>query len=86
MHMNARTSTALERVRDSPVPVTDKAANQAAVGTYWRFNGETAKLRITRSTLHLEDILISPTTAEDLGDAGGVAPDAMPIAFNDAAV
>lgn len=84
MYMNSCTSTFVERVRIPPVMVTDKAAIQAAVGTCWRFDGENAKLCIIRSTLHLEDILISPALAEDLGDAGEVVSDAMPIAFDDA--
>lgn len=82
MYMNACTSTFTERVRIPPVMADDKAALQAAVGTSWRIDGENAKLCIARSTLHLDQVLISPSLAEDLGDRGEVISSPMPIAFD----
>ena len=82
MYMNACTSTFPERVRIPPVFADDKAALQTAVGTSWRTDGENARLCIARSTLHLDQVLISPPLAEELGERGEVMSNAMPLRFD----
>ncbi len=82
MYMNACTSTFPERVRIPPVFADDKAALQTAVGTSWRTDGENARLCIARSTLHLDQVLISPSLAEDLGERGEVISDPAPLRFD----
>ncbi|MSO74960.1 MAG: DUF2088 domain-containing protein [Alphaproteobacteria bacterium] len=82
MYMNACTSTFPERVRIPPVFADDKAALQTAVGTSWRTDGENARLCIARSTLHLDQVLISPPLAEELGERGEVISDPAPLRFD----
>lgn len=82
MYMNACTSTFPERVRVPPVFADDKAAIQTAIGTSWRTDGENARLCIARSTLHLDQVLISPPLAEELGERGEVMSNPMPIRFD----
>jgi hypothetical protein len=82
MYMNACTSTFTERVRIPPVMADDKAALQAAIGTSWRTDGENARLCIARSTLHLDQVLISPSLADDLGERGEVMSEPAPLRFD----
>ena len=82
MYMNACTSTFTERVRIPPVMADDKAALQAAVGTSWRTDGENARLCIARSTLHLDQVLISPPLAAELGARGEIMSDPAPLRFD----
>jgi hypothetical protein len=82
MYMNACTSTFTERVRIPPVMADDKAAIQAAVGTSWRTDGENARLCIARSTLHLDQVLISPGLADELGARGEVLSAPAPLRFD----
>ncbi|MGE3893191.1 MAG: lactate racemase domain-containing protein [Alphaproteobacteria bacterium] len=82
MYMNACTSTFTERVRIPPVMADDKAAIQTAVATSWRTDGENARLCIAYSTLHLDQILVSPSLAEDLGKRGEIVSDPSPLRFD----
>lgn len=82
MYMNACTSTFSERVRIPAVFADDKAAIQTAVATSWRTDGENARLCIAYSTLHLDQILVSPSLAEDLGERGEIVSDPAPLRFD----
>jgi hypothetical protein len=81
-YMNACTATFTERARVPVVLADDKAAIQTAIGTCWRFDSENARLCIIRSTLHLDQVLISPSLAEQLGQRGEILSAPMPIQFD----
>jgi hypothetical protein len=84
MYMNSCTSTFTERVRLPIVLADDKAVIQAAVGTCWQLDGRDARLCIIRSTLHLDQILISPAMAGELGDKGEVVDTPQALEFDSA--
>lgn len=79
MYMNSCTSTFTERVRLPIVLADEKEVIQAAVATCWHLDGREARLCVIRSTLHLDQILLSPALAKDLGDKGEIvgAPRAL---------
>ena len=83
MYMNSCTATFTERVRVPVVLADDKAALQAAVGTSWQLDGADARLCIIRSTLHLDQALVSPPLAEELNGAGEVLGPAEALRFDE---
>ena len=83
MYMNSCTSTFTERVRLPIVLADEKEVLQAAAATCWRLNGGDARLCIIRSTLHLDQILVSPVLAEELGDKGKILDSPQQLEFDD---
>lgn len=83
MYMNSCTSTFTERVRLPIVLADEKEVLQAAAATCWRLNGGDARLCIIRSTLHLDQILVSPVLAEELGDKGEILDSPQQLEFDD---
>ena len=84
MYMNSCTSTFTERVRLPIVLADEKEVIQAAVATCWHLNGREVRLCIIRSTLHLNQILLSPALAKDLGDKGEIVDAARALEFDGA--
>ena len=82
MYLNATTATSIEKVRIPPVLADDEQAIRAAVASSWRLDGENARLCVIRSTLHLDEVLLSPALIAELGDAGEVISEPMPIEFD----
>ena len=67
-----------------PIVLADeKEVLQAAAATCWRLNGGDARLCIIRSTLHLDQILVSPVLAEELGDKGEILDSPQQLEFDD---
>ena len=83
MYMNACTATFTERVRIPAVLASDKAALQAAVGTCWRLDGAAARLCLIRSTLDLDEVLVSPPLAAEIDGTGTAHGPAEPLRFDD---
>jgi hypothetical protein len=79
------TSTFVEKSHVPIVLPDDLTAVRAAVATCWRADPENARLCVIRSTLHLNEILVSPGLFGDLaGDARAeVLSDPAPLAFDD---
>ena len=82
MYMNSCTSTFTERVRLPIVLADEKEAIQAAVATCWHLDGREARLCIIRSTLQLDQILLSPALAKDLGNKGEIVDAAHALEFD----
>ena len=83
MYLNGTTATSVEKVGIPPVLADDSQAIRAAVASSWRLDGENARLCIIKSTLHLDEILLSPSLVDDLGDYGSVISEKMNIEFDD---
>ncbi|WP_116084926.1 hypothetical protein [Tropicimonas sp. IMCC34011] len=74
IYMNSITSTMAEKSRIPIVLPDDRAAIRATVATSWSASDPETRLCIIRSTLHLDEILVSPALAADLpsgADLGG---------------
>ena len=52
-------------------------------GEFFLLLGAVARLCIIKSTLHLDEILISPSLVDDLGSYGSVISEKMNIEFDD---
>ncbi|MBR71794.1 MAG: DUF2088 domain-containing protein [Rhodospirillaceae bacterium] len=82
MYLNATTATSVEKVRLPPALADESQAIRAAVASSWRLDGENARLCIIRSTLYLDEILISPSLAAELGTNDELISDIMEIEFD----
>ena len=72
MYMNVITSTFVEKARIPLALATEKEAIQAALATCWRLDPENTRYCQIRSTLHLDEVLVSPGLFADVADASGV--------------
>jgi hypothetical protein len=66
MYMNSITAAGTEATRIPAVLADDRTAIQAMVATCWRSDLENARLCQIRSTLHLNEILVSPSLFGDI--------------------
>ena len=66
MYMNSITAAGTEATRIPAVLADDRTAIQAMVATCWRSDLENARLCQIRSTLHLNEILVSPSLFADI--------------------
>jgi hypothetical protein len=66
MYMNSITAAGTESARVPAVLADDRTVVQAVVATCWRSDLENARLCQIRSTLHLSEILVSPSLYADL--------------------
>ncbi len=66
MYMNSVTAAGTEATRIPAVLADDLTAIRALIATCWRTDLEHARLCQIRSTLHLNEILVSPTLYADL--------------------
>ena len=82
MYLNATTATSVEKVRLPPALADESQAIRAAVASSWRLDGENARICIIRSTLYLDEILISPSLAAELGTNDELISDIMEIEFD----
>jgi hypothetical protein len=84
MYVNALTATVMEKTRIPPVLPDEGAVLQACVATCWRPDEENVRLCIIRSTLHLNNILVSPALLRDIEGREGVEilSQPMPITFS----
>ncbi len=84
MYMNSVTSTFVEKSHVPIVLPDDLTAVRAAVATCWRADPENARLCVIRSTLHLNEILVSPSLFGDIaGDQRAeVLSDPVPLEFD----
>ena len=82
MYMNSCTSTFTERVRLPIILADQKEAVQAAVATCWRLQGSAARLCIIRSTLHLDQVLLSKELGDELGERGEIVGSPRAIEFD----
>jgi len=82
MYMNSCTSTFTERVRLPIILADQKEAIQAAVATCWRLQGSAARLCIIRSTLHLDQVLLSKELGDELGERGEIVGSPRAIEFD----
>lgn len=86
IYMNSLTSTLVEKSRMPIVLPHDLDVLRATVSTSWSATDLTTRLCLIRSTLHLDDILISEALLADL-EASGQASDIgepFPLRFNEA--
>jgi len=82
MYLNATTATSVEKVRIPPVLADESQAIRAAVASSWRLDGENARLCIIKSTLHLDQVLISTELAAELGEGGKIISDPTNLEFD----
>jgi hypothetical protein len=68
--MNSLTSTLVEKSRIPIVLSTDRDALRATVSTSWSETDLSTRLCLIRSTLHLEEILVSPSLLDDVTASG----------------
>ncbi len=73
MYLNQITSTFAEKARIPIVLPSDRAAIQAGLATCWRLDPENARYCQIRSTLHLDEVLLSQSLFEDIATQPGVA-------------
>jgi hypothetical protein len=66
MYMNSITAAGTEGCRIPAVLADDRAVLRAMVATCWRADPENARLCQIRSTLYLNEILVSPSLLTDL--------------------
>ncbi len=78
MYMNMITATFVEKARIPIVLPSDRAAIQTALATCWRLDPVNARYCQIRSTLHIHDVLLSPSLFEDIATAPGVEPHTEP--------
>ena len=85
MYMNSVTAAGTEATRIPAVLADDLTAIRALVATCWRPDLENARLCQIRSTLHLNEILVSPTLCADLEGRSDVErlSDPEPLQFFD---
>ena len=83
IYLNAVTATFTEKARLPVVLPDERTAIRAALATCWRAEPENARYCQIRSTLHLDEILVSPALLADLGGDAGAAPlsDPQPLVF-----
>ena len=86
MYMNSITAAGTEATRIPAVLADDITAIRAVVATCWRTDMENARLCQIRSTLHLNEILVSPSLYADLEGRPDVErlSDPAPLEFSDA--
>jgi len=86
MYMNAITAGGTEAARIPAVLPDDRTVLRAMVATCWRADLETVRFCQIRSTLHLDNILVSPALASDIGRLGDaeVLSDPAPLEFDSA--
>lgn len=84
IYMNSLTSTLCEKARIPIALPTQKDAVCASVVTSWAADGPQARMCVIRSTLHLDEILVSPALLEDHGEDPRLEPlgAPMPIEFD----
>jgi hypothetical protein len=70
IYMNSLTSTLVEKSRIPIVLSTDRDALRATVSTSWSETDLSTRLCLIRSTLHLEEILVSPSLLDDVTASG----------------
>ncbi len=70
IYMNSLTSTMAEKSRVPIVLRNDRDALRAAVSTSWSETDMSTRLCVIRSTLHLDEILISPALYDEVADSG----------------
>ena len=85
VYFNAVTATFMEK---APMPIvlpTDLDVFRACVSTCWVADPKLARLKIIKSTLHLNEILVSPLLYNDIAGNENVIliEDARPIKFLD---
>lgn len=85
MYTNAITATATGSVRMPVVLADDREAIKACCATCWRIDPEGARLAIIRSTLHLDELLVSPALFADVDGRAGVEvlSAAAPLEFDE---
>lgn len=85
-YMNALTATLGEKSRIPIVLPTERDAIAAAVTTCWIGNDPDAKLCIIASTLHMNEVLMSPTALASLAgdDRAEAIGDPRPLRFDEA--
>jgi hypothetical protein len=83
IYMNAITATFPEKARLPVVLPDERTALQATLATCWRAAPENARYCQIRTTLHLDEILVSPALLADLEGQAGVAllSDPQPLVF-----
>ena len=83
IYLNAVTATFTEKARLPVVLPDERTAIQAALATCWRAEPENARYCQIRSTLHLDEILVSPALLADLEGDAGTAPlsEPQPLVF-----
>jgi hypothetical protein len=84
MYMNAITAASTMGVRMPAVMPDDRAALRAMVATCWRADPDDVRLCQIRSTLHLDEILVSPSLFVDVEGQDGIQrlTDPEPLAFD----
>jgi hypothetical protein len=84
MYLNAVTATYIEKARIPVVLADDAQALKAACATCWRLDPENARLALIRSTLHLDEILVSQPLADELAsdDRATIVGEPEPIRFD----
>jgi len=70
IYMNSLTSTLVEKSRIPIVLADDRDALRATVSTSWSRTDPETRLCIIRSTLHLDEILISDSLLDDVVESG----------------
>ena len=85
MYWNAITSTMVEKGRVPMVLPDERDVVRACAGTCWRIEPQDVRLVIMRSTLHLDEILVSPALYADIAGQEGVRviEEAHAIAFSE---
>jgi hypothetical protein len=81
IYMNSITSTLCEKARIPIALPTEKEAVSAAVITSWAAEGRKARMCVIRSTLHLDEILVSPALLEAHGEDDRLEPVGAPAAI-----
>jgi len=66
MYMNSITATVIEKVRIPIVLPDELSVIKACIATCWEAEEEKVRLCIIRSTLHLDDILVSTSLVKDI--------------------
>lgn len=66
LYTNALTAAVIEKARIPPVLPTDEQAIKAAVATSWQLHEADVRLCVIRSTLHLQEILVSAPLLDEL--------------------
>jgi hypothetical protein len=82
MYVNALTASVMEKTRIPPVLSDERAVLQACMATCWRPDEENARLCIIRSTLHLNDILVSPALLRDIEGREDIEILSQPMPIN----
>src|SRR5690606_18076395 len=85
MYMNAITAAGTESARIPAVLADDRTVVQAMLATCWRSDPENARMCQIRSTLYLNEILISPSLYTELEGRSDIErlSDPEPLRFSD---